>query len=126
MFYRELKQLQKANPDEDVVITRLDRYLSSLPPTAASNITASTVSAAIGAPREKTIGLLMAAAALGLLKLKFRVVCPDGRHGIRDYDRLNEVPEEIYCDTCDQIHQVTPDDIEYFFEPTERATSVRA
>ena len=126
MFYRELNQLRRANPDEDGAITRLDRYLSSLPPGAARNITATTVSAAIGAPRSKTVGLLMAATALGLLKLKFRVVCPEGKHGIRDYENLDDIPSEIYCDACEETYGVTPDDVEYFFELTERAASVRA
>jgi len=126
MFYRELNQLREANPEQGELISRLDGYLSSLTGKARSNITASTVAAAVGAPRDKTIGLLMAAAKLGVLKLKYRVMCESQGHGLREYEKLTDIPREIYCDTCDETHQVTPDDIEYFFELTEKSASVRA
>jgi hypothetical protein len=124
MYFQGLKQLRAANPDLGDAIVRLDRYLSSLTGNPRRHITASTVSASIEVPRDKAIGLLMGAAGLGLLKLKFRVQCPDG-HGVRDFDRVQDIPAEIYCDACDQTRPVSPDDIEYFFELTERAALVR-
>jgi hypothetical protein len=124
MYFPELRRLREANPDLGDAIDQLDRYLSSLDASARSHINASTVSAAIAIPRDKAIGLLMAAAELGLLKLKFRVQCPEG-HGLRDFDKLQDIPKELYCDVCDESRPVSPDDIEYFFTLTERATSVR-
>jgi hypothetical protein len=124
MYFRELKQLREANPDLGHVIVRLDGYLSSLAGNARRHITASTVSVAIDVPRDKAIGLLMGAAELGLLKLKFRVQCPDG-HGVRDFDSLQGIPAEIHCDACDETRPISPDDVEYFFELTERTASVR-
>jgi hypothetical protein len=125
MFFQELKRLREANPNLSDAIARLDKYLSTLTGTERSSISASTVAAATDLPRDKTIGLLMAAAELGLLKLKYRVVCPNG-HGVRDFERLQDIPREIYCGACDQTREVTPDDVEYFFELTEKAASVRA
>jgi hypothetical protein len=125
MFFRELKQLRAANPDLDDAIARLDQYLSSLTGTARSHISASTVSAAVGVPRDKAIGLLMGAAELGLLRLKYRVQCPDG-HGVKDFDRLQDIPAEIYCGACDETRPITPDDVEYYFEFNGRAATVPA
>jgi hypothetical protein len=126
MFYPELKQLQKANPDQAKVISALDGYLASLHGSARSHINATTVAQGVGAPRDKVIGLLMGAATLGLLKLKFRVMCPHNDAGIKDYDKLSDIPREVYCDVCDEAHKVTPDDIEYFFELSSQGVPVRA
>jgi hypothetical protein len=124
MFYRELNQLREENPDLGDAIDRLDKYLSSLTGDARFSINASTVSAAIGLQRDKTIGLLMAAAGLGLLRLRYRVLCPDG-HGVQQFDRLQDIPKEIYCGACDETRPVTPDDVEYFFELNERTAFTR-
>jgi len=115
--------LREANPKLSDAITRLDEYLASLTGNARSNITVSTVSAAIGQPRDQVLGLLMAASELGVLKLRYRVLCPDG-HGVQVFDRLEDVPTTIYCGACDETRPVTPDDVEYFFELTEKAASV--
>jgi hypothetical protein len=124
MFFQELKRLREANPRLSEAITRLDGYLASLTSNARSNITVSTVTAAIGQTRDRVVGLLMAAAESGLLKLKYRVFCPDG-HGVQVFDRLQDVPNTIYCGACDETRPVTPDDVEYFFELTDKSASVR-
>jgi len=66
----------------------------------------------------------MAATSLGLLKLKYRLLCPSNGSGIRDYEKLSQIPKQILCDTCGETHEVTPDDIEYFFELSEKAAHV--
>jgi hypothetical protein len=124
MYFQELNKLREANPDLGDAIVRLDEYLASLTGNARRHINASTVSAALNVPREITIGLLMGSSELGLLKLKFRVQCPDG-HGVGDFDRLQDIPSEIYCGACDETRPVIPDDVEYFFELTDKAASVR-
>jgi len=124
MYFQELKQLREANLKLSDAITRLDEYLASLTGNARSNITVSTVSSAIGQPRDRVLGLLMAASELGLLKLRYRVLCPDD-HGVQVFDRLQDVPPTIHCGACDETRAVTPDDVEYFFALTEKAASVR-
>ena len=54
-----------------------------------------------------------------MLKLKFRVMCPNYGGGMRDYEKLSDIPNEVYCDLCDELHEVTPEDVEYFFELSE-------
>lgn len=123
MFFQELTRLREANPDLKDAINHLDRYLASLTGSARNNINASTVAAALNIPRGQAIGLLMAVAELGVLKLKYRVLCPDG-HGVQEFNRLQDIPTEIYCGACDQTHPVTTDDVEYFFELNEKTASV--
>ena len=119
MSYQELKQLRRVNPDQAGVISEIEKYLSSLQGSQRNHINASAVAQRIGAPRDKVIGLLMAAASLGLLRLKYRVICPNHSGGIRDYETLSEIPPEIACDVCNETLAITPDDIEYFFELTQ-------
>lgn len=123
MYFQELKGLREANPELKDAVDNLDRYLASLTGSARNNINASTVTAALNIPRGKAIGLLMAAAEVGLLRLKYRVVCPEG-HGVQEFDRLQGIPTEIYCGACDQTYPVTSDDVEYFFELNEKTASV--
>jgi hypothetical protein len=125
MYYPEFKRLQEANPDLSRVISTVDRYLASLDGSARSHISASTVAAATDQPRDKVLGILMAAANLKLLKLKYRLVCPVQGSGIRDYDSLKDIPTEVYCDTCDEMHRITTDDVEYFFELSEANAAAR-
>jgi hypothetical protein len=125
MYYPEFKQLREANPELSGVISALDKYLASLEGSARSHISASTVSAATGLARDKVLGVLMAAANLGLLKLKFRLLCPVEGSGIRDYDNLKDIPTEVYCDTCDEMHKVTTHDVEYYFELSEKSAAAR-
>jgi hypothetical protein len=125
MYYPEFKQLQAANPKLSDAISAVDGYLGSLEGSARSHVSASTVAAATGLPRDKVLGILMAAAHLKLLKLKYRIVCPVEGSGIRDYDSLKDIPTEVYCDTCDETHPVTTDDVEYFFELSEARAAAR-
>jgi uncharacterized protein DUF5939 len=125
MYYPEFKQLREANPELSRVISTVDRYLASLDGSARSHISASTVAAATDVPRDKVLGILMAAANLGLLKLKFRLLCPVEGSGIRDYDNLKDIPTEVYCDTCNEMHRVTTDDVEYYFELSEKSAAAR-
>jgi hypothetical protein len=125
MSYPELKQLQKANPRLSRVVAAIDKYLGSLSVPARSHISAGTVAESIGEPRGTVLGLLMAAAHLGLLKLKFRLTCPETGAGIRDYDSLDDIPSEISCDVCGNVHHITTDDVEYFFELSEANASAR-
>lgn len=124
MYFPGLNQLRAANPDQADVISKIDDYLASLSGPARLHINSTTVAEAIGAPRDKVIGLLMAAANLGILKLKFRVVCPREGGGIRDFESLSDIPTEIYCGICDEVHQITTDDVEYFFELSEKNATV--
>jgi hypothetical protein len=125
MYYPEFKQLREANPELSKVISAVDSYLASLSGSARSHISASTVAGATGQPRDKVLGILMAVANLKLLKLKFRLVCPVEGSGIRDYDNLQDIPAEVYCDTCDEMHRVSTDDVEYFFEFSEASAAAR-
>lgn len=120
MYFRELKQLREANPELADVVVSLDKYLAGLHGKSRNQIVATDVAQQIGAPRIKVLGLLMAAAQLGLLKLKFRIACPIRGHGIRDYAQIQEIPSTVYCDVCDDDHELTGNDIEYYFElPTQ-------
>lgn len=121
MYFRELNKLLEANPDLSSAIRRLDQYLSGLEGEARFHVTASSVASATDISRDTAIGLLMAAVKLGILRLKFRVSCPNVGAGIRDFSDFSEIPEELKCDLCGQEHIVTPDDIEYFFEIKDRA-----
>ena len=124
MYFPEFKRLRAANPDQARTIDDLDRYLSSLTGSERHHISARTVAEALHASHDKIVGLLMAATNLGLLKLKFRVICPQSEAGIRDYEDINDIPTEIECDICGEAHQVTADDIEYFFELNEKNAPV--
>jgi hypothetical protein len=125
MYFPEFKRLQEANPNLSATVSAVDGYLASLEGSARSHINASTVAAATNQPRDKVLGLLMAAANLKLLKLKFRLLCPAEESGIRDYENLADIPAEVYCDVCDQTHRVTTDDVEYFFELAEASAAAR-
>jgi hypothetical protein len=125
MYFHELKRLREANPKLSDAVGRLDEYLASLTGSARSNITVSTVSSAIGKPRDLVLGLLMASSELGLIKLRYRILCPDG-HGVQVFDRLEDVPNTMYCGACDETRPVAPDDVEYFFGLTDKAASVRS
>ncbi len=116
MYFQELERLQKVNPELTGVLTKLDRYLSQLERSATLHITASDVAQAIHAHRDTVVGLLMASAQLGLLRLKFRVSCPVRGHGMRDFADLSEIPTDLHCDICGEPHPITADDVEYFFE----------
>lgn len=115
MYFRELKQLREANPKLAETIAKLDQYLAGLQSASRKHISATDVAQQIGASREQILGLLMGSTQLGLLNLKFRVSCPH-EHPIRDYSQLKDIPKTVYCDVCDEEHEVTPDDVEYFFE----------
>ena len=121
MFFPVLRRLRENNPQLSQTIEALDEYLASLEGGARLHITASGVAQAIDAPRDRVVGLLMAAANLGLLRLKFRVSCPVTGGGLRDFDSLSEIPRQLICDLCGEEHVVTPDDVEYFFELKDQA-----
>lgn len=125
MYYPEFKRLREANPELSKVISAVDSYLASLNGSARLHISASTVAESTSQPRDKVLGILMAAANLKLLKLKFRLLCPVEGSGIRDYDDLKDIPTEVFCDTCDATHQVSTDDVEYFFELSEASAAAR-
>jgi hypothetical protein len=112
------------NPELADVIAKLDKYLARLQGNSRNHINATDVAQQIGAPRNRVLGLLMAAADSGLLRLKFRVSCPVRGHGIKDYVNPADIPETIYCDVCDEEHEITPDDVEYFFELGSRAMPI--
>jgi hypothetical protein len=116
MFFPVLRELQESNPQLNNTIAAMDSFLARLEGNTRLHITASGVAQAIGAPRDEVLGVLMAAANLGLLRLKFRVICPTTNGGVRDYDSLADIPRSIACDLCGQEHVITPDDVEYFFE----------
>jgi hypothetical protein len=125
MYFPELNRLREANPDQAGTLIKLDRYLARLTGPARLHIAATDVAQAIEAQRDKVIGLLMAAAHLGLLRVKFRVSCPTRGHGIRDFEKLAEIPRTLYCDVCDEEHPITPDDVEYFFELVDHTVAAR-
>jgi hypothetical protein len=124
MYFRELSQLQEANPDLANIVAKLDKYLARLQGKSRNHIAVTDVAQQIGAPRDKVLGLLMAAAQLRLLKLKFRVSCPVHGHGIKDYAEIKDVPSTVYCDVCDDEHELTGDDVEYFFELAPQALPI--
>ena len=120
MYFQELSRLRDSNRSQTDVLKRIDSYLAKASANARFYITATDVAQAIAAPRQVVIGLLMAAAHVGVLRLKFRLTCPERGAGIRDYDELSEIPLDVYCDLCDQTHRVSSDDIEYFFEIAQK------
>jgi hypothetical protein len=123
MYFPELKQLQEANPKLAKVVAKLDSYLAGLQGNSRSHINATDVAQQLGAPRDKILGLLMAASQLGLLGLKFRISCPEG-HPIRDYSDIHQIPPSVYCDVCDEEREITSDDVEYFFELPARSLPI--
>jgi hypothetical protein len=125
MYFPELSRLREDNPDLAEAIDRLDQYLAGLKDENRFHVTASSVANAIRISQNSAIGLLMAAAKLGILRLKFRVSCPEVGAGIRDFSELSEIPRELKCDLCGENHTVTPDDIEYFFEVKDKALGAR-
>jgi hypothetical protein len=116
MLFPVLKQLQKNNPRLTKTIEALDEYLSGLEGNAKNHITATGAAQATGGPRKEVLGILMAAANLGLLNLKYRVECPNSAAGLRDYDNLEDIPRSLPCDLCGEDHVITSDDVEYFFQ----------
>jgi hypothetical protein len=125
MYLRGLSKLREANPELSESIDRLDQYLAEISGGARLHITASTVATAIDVSRDLAIGLLMAAAKLGLLRLKFRLLCPVTHGGIRDFSELADIPKQFACDLCGEQHEVSPDDIEYFFELKDLAVGAK-
>jgi hypothetical protein len=116
MFFPVLKQLKENNPKLAKTIGAINQYLGELDGKARKHITATGVTQATGQPRGEVLGVLMAAANLGMLQIKYRVECPKSAAGLRDYDKLNDIPRRVPCDLCGEDHVITADDIEYFFQ----------
>ena len=100
MFFPVLKKLRESNPRLTRTIEALDQYLARLDGPSRMHITASGVAEELGAPRDQVLGLLMASANQGLLKLKFRLICPITNGGLRDFENLSDIPKRVECDVC--------------------------
>jgi len=125
MYFRELSTLTREHPWAKREIKALDDYLASAPADTAEAISIPLVVKAIEGDPGVVKRLLDRSAELGLLRRRYRVVCPKDRADIGEFRTLGEIPQEIECEFCDEKHEVSDNDIEEIFALNREPVAVR-
>ncbi len=98
---QKLALLKTAGASEDVA-ERLGGYLAGAPPESTVGMRPFALADRWGVDRISVLKacLLAAGSAVGLLDLRWRVLCPSCRGGPAATSRLSEVGESVHCEAC--------------------------
>ncbi len=102
MFFSHLSKLE--TQFSLTMLEKSDQYLASLTPTAATLITASKLSLAIGESYPTCFEFLKACVDIGFMIKNYALLCPECRTITRIVSSLNDLEiDNEYCHRCDEV-----------------------
>ena len=113
-----------ADGSDDAVVERLLAALADLPEADAARLRPYELADAWALARKEVLSVFLNAAAIGLLRLSWDLICPSCE-AATPFSSLKELPEGIHCPSCDiDVHAAWETNVEATFSPSPAVRAV--